>query len=96
MEAKPCLESIPTIQKVTNCPRNSSELRLAIQRKRCDVLAKTQTCVPDPNNFVYHCLVNQQKDGFVEVCAPEWNLAGNVWVIIIRNTLIIQIFDKDA
>lgn len=89
MEAKPCLESIPTIQKVTHCPRNSSELRLAIQRKRCDVLAKTQTCVPDPNNFVYHCLVNQHKDGFVEVCAPEWNLAGIVWVIVIRNTLII-------
>lgn len=70
-----CNESLPTVQKVTDCPRNPAELHLAVKRKRCDALANKQTCV-DPNKFVYHCLVNQQTDGFVEVCAPEWILAG--------------------
>lgn len=70
-----CIESLPTVQKVPDCPRNFTELQLAVKRKRCDALANIQTCV-DPNKFVYHCLVNQQNDGFVEVCAPEWILAG--------------------
>lgn len=70
-----CNESLPTVQKVTHCPRNFTELQLAVKRKRCDALANIQTCV-DPKKFVYHCLVNQQTDGFVEVCAPEWILAG--------------------
>lgn len=70
-----CIESLPTVQKVPDCPRNFTELQLAVKRKRCDALANIQTCV-DPKKFVYHCLVNQQNDGFVEVCAPEWILAG--------------------
>lgn len=73
--ANVCNESLPTVQKVTHCPRNFTELQLAVKRKRCDALANIQTCV-DPNKFVYHCLVNQENDGFVEVCAPEWILAG--------------------
>lgn len=76
LEAKVCIESLPTIQLMTHCPQNYTELQLAVQRKRCDVLANTQTCVRDPNEFVYHCLVNQQADVFVEVCAPKWLLAG--------------------
>lgn len=84
MEAEVCTESLPTIQLVTHCPQNDTEMQLAVQRKRCDVLASTQTCVRDPNGFVYHCLVNQQADVFVEVCAPKWLLAGKLWVIYIK------------
>lgn len=73
--ANVCNESLPTVQKVTHCPRNFTELQLAVKKKRCDAIANIQTCV-DPKKFVYHCLVNQQNDGFVEVCAPEWILAG--------------------
>lgn len=76
LKAEVCIESLPTIQLVTHCPQNDTEMQLAVQRKRCDVLASTQTCVRDPNGFVYHCLVNQQADVFVEVCAPKWLLAG--------------------
>lgn len=75
-----CNESLPTVQKVTHCPSNFTELQLAVKRKRCDALANKQTCVPDPNKFVYHCLVNQQNDGFVEFCAPEWILPGKLFV----------------
>lgn len=80
-----CNESLPTVQKVTHCPRNPAELQLAVERKRCDALANIQTCV-DPKKFVYHCLVNQQNDGFVEVCAPEWILAG-LLLMIYRHSL---------
>lgn len=73
--ANACNESLSTVQKVTHCPRNFTELHIALKRKRCDSLATIQGCV-EPNKFVYHCLVNQQNDGFVEVCAPEWILAG--------------------
>lgn len=73
--ANVCNESLSTVQKVTHCPRNFTELQLVVTKKRCDALANKQTCV-DPHKFVYHCLVNQQNDGFVEVCAPEWILAG--------------------
>lgn len=76
LEVTACNESLPTIQQVTHCPKNYAELQLAVQRKRCDVLANTQACVPDPNEFVYHCLEKQLADGFVEVCAPKWRLAG--------------------
>lgn len=85
MGANVCNESLSTVQQVTFCPRSFTELQLAVERKRCDALAKIQTCV-DPKKFVYHCLVNQQNDGFVEVCAPEWILAG-LLLVIYRHSL---------
>lgn len=89
LEVTACIESLPTIQQVTHCPKNYAELQLAVQRKRCDVLANTQTCVPDPNEFVYHCLEKQLADGFVEVCAPKWRLAGKLLVIFIEPLTIV-------
>lgn len=74
-----CNESLSTLQPVSYCPRNFTELQLAVKRKRCDALANKQTCVTDPQQFVYHCLVNQKNDGFVEVCAPEWILSGKLF-----------------
>lgn len=76
IEANQCDESLPTVQNVTHCPRNDYEWQLAVKRKRCDALASIQTCVHDRGKFVYHCLVNKQADGLVEVCAPNWILTG--------------------
>lgn len=93
LEVTACIESLPTIQQVTHCPKNYAELQLAVQRKRCDVLANTQTCVPDPNEFVYHCLEKQLADGFVEVCAPKWRLAGKLLVIFIEPlTMVLLVY----
>lgn len=91
------MESLPTIQQVTHCPKNEDELQIAVQRKRCDVLANTQTCVPDPNEFVYHCLLNQHADVFVEVCAPKWHLAGKLLVIFIKPlAMVLRVYLQAA
>lgn len=92
-----CFESLPTIQLVTRCPQNYTELQLAVQRKRCDVLANTQTCVRDPDEFVYHCLVNQHSDVYVEVCAPKWLLAGKLLLIFIKPlAMVLRVYLQAA
>lgn len=97
MKAEVCIESLPTIQLVTHCPQNDTEMQLAVQRKRCDVLASTQTCVRDPNGFVYHCLVNQKADVFVEVCAPKWLLAGKLLLIFIKPlAMVLRVYQQAA
>ncbi|XP_061195600.1 uncharacterized protein LOC133203828 [Saccostrea echinata] len=74
--AKQCIESFPTIKGVKQCPMTEEAWLHAAKRKRCDALANIQTCVPEPDRFVYHCLVNQWGNGTVEVCAPIWILTG--------------------
>ena len=78
-EGKLCDQSLPTVHEVDRCPISVSEWALAAKRKRCDTLASAQNC-SKPEKFAYHCLVNENKNGLVEVCAPVWVLTGK-WVI---------------
>lgn len=70
-----CAESIPTISTVSRCPSNATEWDIAAKRKSCNVLAKIQNCT-HVNNFVYHCVLNEEATMLVEVCAPIYYLAG--------------------
>uniref|UniRef100_A0A8W8JFU6 Uncharacterized protein n=1 Tax=Magallana gigas TaxID=29159 RepID=A0A8W8JFU6_MAGGI len=70
-----CAESIPTISTVSRCPSNVTEWDIAAKRKSCNVLAKIQNCT-HANNFVYHCVLNEEATMLVEVCAPIYYLAG--------------------
>ncbi|XP_078310507.1 uncharacterized protein LOC144618419 [Crassostrea virginica] len=74
-EGNLCPQSLPTIHKVERCPLSASEWALAATKKRCDTLASVQIC-SKPEKFAYHCLVNEKKNGLVEVCAPVWVLTG--------------------
>nr|XP_034335713.1 uncharacterized protein LOC105326182 [Crassostrea gigas]XP_034335714.1 uncharacterized protein LOC105326182 [Crassostrea gigas] len=69
-----CAESIPTISTVSRCPSNATEWDIAAKRKSCNVLAKIQNCT-HANNFVYHCVLNEEATMLVEVCAPIYYLA---------------------
>ena len=72
----PCSTSLPTIEKVDKCPSTLEEFMLASTNKRCSLLKDAQKCVEDPEKFKYQCLLNEKKNGFVEICAPEWKLNG--------------------
>lgn len=76
VEGSVCKESLPTIRDVKNCPITVEDQVFAAQKKQCDAIASTQKCVSNSEKFVYHCLVNEKQNGFVEVCAPIWILTG--------------------
>nr|XP_022290811.1 uncharacterized protein LOC111102397 isoform X2 [Crassostrea virginica] len=71
-----CKASLPTIRDVEKCPITADDWVFAAKKKHCDEIASSQKCVPDSDKFVYHCLVNKNRMGFVEVCAPIWILTG--------------------
>ncbi|XP_062617425.1 uncharacterized protein LOC134279086 [Saccostrea cucullata] len=75
LETKQCVESLPTVREVVNCPATEDEWNVAVQRKRCDAIAIIQKCV-NPSELEYHCLVNHWSNETVEVCAPRWILTG--------------------
>nr|XP_022295576.1 uncharacterized protein LOC111105522 isoform X4 [Crassostrea virginica] len=72
----PCIMSLLTMEKVDKCPSTPEEFMLATMNKRCSELKDAQNCVEDPEKFKYQCLLNEEKNGFVEFCAPEWKLNG--------------------
>lgn len=81
IEGSVCKESLPTIQDVERCPITAEDWVFAAQKKQCDAIASTQKCVSDSEQFVYHCLVNEKQNGYVEVCAPIWILTGmSIWI----------------
>ena len=45
------------------------------ERKNCEALAKRQNCTK-PEDFSYHCVMNENEDAFIEVCAPVYYIAG--------------------
>lgn len=73
-----CNATIPTISNVSHCPMTEQEQQLAADRKSCGYLANIQNCV-GPKEFVYQCMLNEDKTQLIEVCAPKWNLFGKIW-----------------
>ncbi|XP_062596680.1 uncharacterized protein LOC134258146 isoform X4 [Saccostrea cucullata] len=72
VSSKSCLASMPTLQLVEECPKTKEEWNKRSDKKRCDMLAGTSQC----SSFAYHCLLNQNGNETVEVCAPTWFLSG--------------------
>lgn len=60
---------------VSRCPGNVIEWASAAKRKSCGELRKIQSC-SKAENFVYHCILNQDATQLLEVCAPRFYLMG--------------------
>ncbi|XP_056016808.1 uncharacterized protein LOC130053507 [Ostrea edulis] len=48
---------------------------MAANIKGCEALARKQNCT-DPSLFKYHCVINDQGNALVEVCAPVFYIHG--------------------
>ncbi|XP_062591103.1 uncharacterized protein LOC134252633 [Saccostrea cucullata] len=66
----PCKDSLATVTRVWSCPKNTSELRKAVERKRCNDMK--HSC----KSFEYHCVINNWMNETIEVCAPSLLIIG--------------------
>lgn len=69
-----CLQSIPTMTVVDNCPRNITEWIKSKNRKQCHLI--NQTCTSPAERLEYHCLSDKFQEHFYEVCAPRKHIVG--------------------
>ncbi|XP_052711354.1 uncharacterized protein LOC128185748 isoform X4 [Crassostrea angulata] len=70
-----CNASLQTVRRVTMCPSNISAYEEAVQKKNCSSLAPdAQTC----QSFQYHCVLNDDLNYAIEVCAPSMYIVGYV------------------
>lgn len=83
-----CPESISTLSVVSHCPSNATEWVSAAKRKSCNDLGKVQSCT-EPDQFVYHCVLNQEATQLLEVCAPVWFLSGKCLGDFIQSMYIV-------
>ena len=70
-----CPWSTLTVEKVDSCPLNKMAVNERKERKNCEALAKRQNCT-EPKYFSYHCVMNENEDALIEVCAPVYYIAG--------------------
>lgn len=63
------------MERVSYCPRTKKEWDTAAIRKDCSRLAGLQACTR-PENFRYHCVINDFQNETLEVCAPGRLMAG--------------------
>lgn len=68
-----CPISIRTVQIVDGFPANEQQWIEAAQRKNC--LLYSKYC-DNPDMLVYHCVVNSNLNGTLEVCAYVQNILG--------------------
>ena len=71
--AMPCTASLDTVVAVKRCPRNKLEWDARAALVNCS--SKNQTCVK-PDEFKYHCVVNENYTSLTEVCAPTKPIHG--------------------
>lgn len=72
---KPCNVSLQTIQFVSKCPRNQSSYEIAARNKNCSSLLRE---VPGCDSIQYHCVLSEDLQNAVEVCAPSINIIDHV------------------
>lgn len=89
---KPCNESLQTVTFVAKCPPDLSSYEIAATKKNCSSLAAVaQNCT----SFLYHCVLSDDKNKFVEVCAPSIYIIGNVCAMFSsKQKSIIRIDDR--
>lgn len=68
-----CPQSIPTKTIVASCPRDTTELIKARERKQCYLISQNCTTA---DSFEYHCLPNKYINMFVELCASKTFIVG--------------------
>lgn len=70
-----CNASLQTVTRVTMCPSDLSAYEEAVRKKNCSSLAPDiQTC----QSFQYHCVLSDDLQYAIEVCAPSMIIIGHV------------------
>lgn len=64
-----CNETNETLRMVTLCPSSNTFLQRSSYEKMCNHLPQCRG-----EQLVYHC--TRYKEGFAEVCAPQYNITG--------------------
>ena len=78
-----CSWSNETVIEVLSCPTTKADYQERKRIKNCEALANKQNCTV-PQNFLYHCVLNDLETSLVEVCAPLFVING----MFLSNTLI--------
>ncbi|XP_062569029.1 uncharacterized protein LOC134231124, partial [Saccostrea cucullata] len=68
-----CPASMNTKEIVESCPTTKEQWRSAAERKNCTNLK--EKCL-DNKELLYHCIMNTEQTHPVEVCYPEFVVAG--------------------
>lgn len=71
-----CVWSSKSLEKVRSCPVTKEIWEERERKKNCESMAREQNCTTDASEFKYHCVINEFENGFVEVCAPVYNING--------------------
>ena len=74
-ESRYCSWSNLTVEEVFSCPTTKAGVEVRKRRKNCEALANIQNCT-EPQKFLYHCVLNELRTSFVEVCAPLFVING--------------------
>lgn len=82
-----CSWSNETVIEVLSCPTTKADYQERKRIKNCEALANKQNCTV-PQNFLYHCVLNDLETSLVEVCAPLYVING----MVLHNTLIVLEF----
>ena len=85
-----CETSLITSIPIKRCPRNELEWNTRAALLNCSSI--NQTCV-NPDKFEYHCVLNENVTGLVEVCAPSKHVFGN-WLQQHMNISIAYFFSN--
>lgn len=79
-ESRFCLWSKKTAECVPSCPQSKEEMEARAKNKDCVSIAHSQNCTK-PEQFKYHCLINEFENASFEVCAESYYIvSGRVLV----------------
>lgn len=70
-ESRSCLWSKKTAVYVPSCPQSKEEMEGRAKNKDCVSIAHSQNCTK-PEQFKYHCLINEFENASIEVCAESY------------------------
>ena len=74
-----CKASLKTLQRVSKCPTNITTYEEAVKQKNCSALSvEAGSCV----SFQYHCVLNEDLQFLVEICAPSIIITGTTFLFI--------------
>lgn len=82
-----CLQSIPTVTVVGNCPRNITEWIKSKSQKQCHLVIQNCTST---KTLDYHCLSDKFQENVYEVCAPRKQIVGGHCPFYDREKNIIE------
>ena len=81
---KPCTLSRETVEIVDSCPTTEEDVEQRKKIKNCE--AHIQNCTT-PQNFQYHCVMNEFESNLVEVCAPAYYINNGKKVLTFNDKL---------